>query len=115
MLFSDSKWDDYLEALQSGFKLSTYFDYSAECIDSTTELLDDLFLLYTNRTTDGATWYEQMFFMGYSTSEHFGPYVYNCYLFWADVKDYIKTRKETFIDFSDVYTSFLFNLLAESL
>jgi hypothetical protein len=74
-----------------------------------------LFLFYTNKTTNSATLYEQAFFVGGVISNEFGPYIYNCYIFWADVKDYIKTRKETFVDFSDVYTSFLFNLLSESL
>lgn len=44
-----------------------------------------------------------------------GPFantLYNCYLFLDDVEDYTLTRLSQFVDFTDGYTSFLFNLLS---
>lgn len=47
-----------------------------------------------------------------------GPFatsLYQCYLFMDDFEDYTKTRMSQFKDFIDIYTSFLFNLLSQSL
>lgn len=47
-----------------------------------------------------------------------GPLQYsmlNCYLFILDFEDYTLTRYNQFKDFTDLYTSFLFNLLSQSL
>lgn len=40
---------------------------------------------------------------------------YNCYLFGVSLKDVSTTKMATFLNFEDYYTSFLYNLLAESL
>ncbi len=41
--------------------------------------------------------------------------MFNCYLFSASVKEVATYRYSQFADFTDLYTSFLFNLLANSL
>ena len=41
--------------------------------------------------------------------------MYNCYLFGVSFDDVSKTKIATFLNFEDYYTSFLYNLLAESL
>jgi hypothetical protein len=41
--------------------------------------------------------------------------VYYCYLFGKSVETYTEKRLSTFVDFTDVYSSFLMNLLSESL
>ena len=40
---------------------------------------------------------------------------YYCYLFSASVESVVNKRLDTFVDFSDLYTSFLFNMLSNSL
>jgi hypothetical protein len=40
---------------------------------------------------------------------------YYCYLFSASVEKVVNSRLDTFVDFSDLYTSFLFNMLSNSL
>jgi hypothetical protein len=40
---------------------------------------------------------------------------YYCYLFGASVESVVNKRLDTFVDFSDLYTSFLFNMLSNSL
>jgi hypothetical protein len=45
----------------------------------------------------------------------FADSYYNCYLFSASVEKVVTTRLNTFSDFADLYTSFLFNLLSNSL
>jgi hypothetical protein len=41
--------------------------------------------------------------------------MYNCYLFGVSVYDVSTTKFAEFLGFEDYYTSFLYNLLAESL
>ena len=57
--------------------------------------------------------------MIYYSSQVFGTEFadsyYNCYLFSASVEKVVTTRLNTFSDFADLYTSFLFNLLSNSL
>jgi hypothetical protein len=48
-------------------------------------------------------------------STEFANAYYNCYLFSASVEKVVTTRLNTFSDFADLYTSFLFNLLSNSL
>lgn len=38
--------------------------------------------------------------------------MYNCYLFMTSVIDVVNAKYASFIDTTDIYTSFLFNLLA---
>ena len=45
----------------------------------------------------------------------FSDSYYNCYLFSASVEKVVTTRLNTFSDFADLYTSFLCNLLSNSL
>jgi hypothetical protein len=40
---------------------------------------------------------------------------YNCYLFYNDFTDTYKTKWENFNDFGDIYLSFIFNMLSNSL
>ncbi len=48
-------------------------------------------------------------------STEFSNSYYNCYLFSDSVKKVVTTRLNTFSDIADLYTSFLFNLLSNSL
>ncbi len=48
-------------------------------------------------------------------STEFADSFYNCYLFDQSVKKMSKARIKSFADFADLYTSFLFNLLSQSL
>jgi len=48
-------------------------------------------------------------------STEFANSFYNCYLFASSVEKVSTARIAKFSDFTDLYTSFLFNLLAQSL
>lgn len=48
-------------------------------------------------------------------STEFANSFYNCYLFATSVDKVAKSRISKFSDFADLYTSFLFNLLSQSL
>ena len=41
--------------------------------------------------------------------------MYNCYLFMTSVINVVNAKYASFVDTTDIYTSFLFNLLAQSL
>lgn len=48
-------------------------------------------------------------------STEFANSFYNCYLFASSVESVASARFAKFSDFTDLYTSFLFNLLSQSL
>jgi hypothetical protein len=48
-------------------------------------------------------------------SKNFASAILNCYLMTSSAYSSAQTRLSQFADFSDVYTSFLFNLLSQSL
>jgi hypothetical protein len=48
-------------------------------------------------------------------STEFANSFYNCYLFTTSVQKVAVARISKFSDFADLYTSFLFNLLSQSL
>jgi len=60
-------------------------------------------------------WHEQAFNVTGIIGKNFANTILNCYLFTSSVVTYTNQRISRFVDFEDVYTSFLFNLLAQSL
>jgi hypothetical protein len=48
-------------------------------------------------------------------ANNFANSILNCYKFKISVESYTQTRWAAFSDFEDMYISFLFNLLAQSL
>ena len=56
-----------------------------------------------------------MFYVGNWISGPIDSAMYDCYLFVESVILVSKTKYLTFLNFADIYTSFLFNLLAQSL
>jgi hypothetical protein len=56
-----------------------------------------------------------VFYASRVVSTEFANSFYNCYLFTNSIDNIVTTRLTTFADFTDFYTSFLFNLLSQSL
>ena len=55
------------------------------------------------------------FFVSYSISTDFANSFYNCYLFGKSIYKVEAKWVNTFSNFADLYTSFLFNMLSNSL
>jgi len=78
------------------------------------ELLDrayDFHLNMTAKTSFRDTWLISTNIIG----NQFNEALYYCYLFTADVRNEYTERRERFVNFGDIYLSFIFNLLANSL
>lgn len=116
--FSKSNYSLYLQNIKTGAKLSTYYDYSDQCIASFTGFASDFFYYYQNKTGKGipalgpAPWEYQMFNITGVIANNFADSLYYCYLFENAVEVYTLQRWSTFVDINDFYTSFLFNLLS---
>lgn len=56
-----------------------------------------------------------MFFICDGITDYFQFFLENCMLMSIDAKEYISTRAQQFVDFNDVYSSFLYNMLDKSI
>lgn len=114
--FTGTIYNVYLRAFQSGLKLSSYYDKSTECVSFTQALLDDIFYLHQNITSPtNEGWQAVMFNVSYIIGRNYANTFLNCYLFGKSVKDYTQKRISRFVDINDVFLSFTFNLLSQSL
>jgi hypothetical protein len=114
-----------MKAVENGGKLSSFYDYSSTCIDNVVVALSDIYYYQSgkvnNETLLAATKSEQdrifLNIVNASTiaAEPANKAFYYCYRFLDSVETYTKKRIDTFVDFTDVYSSFLVNLLSESL
>jgi hypothetical protein len=103
--------------------LASYYDYSDECINSFSALASDLFYYHQNYTGKASTtanprsnaWDYQMFNITGVIGGDLNNAIYYCYLFENSVELYTLQRWSTFVSIQDFYTSFLFNLLSQSL
>ena len=82
-------------------------------------ILDGVYGFNTNLTAVQASttdiWQEAAFNMTNIVGTDVNGGVYNCYLFFTGVVDTVEIWAATFVDDTDIYTSFLFNLLGEGL
>lgn len=67
---------------------------------------------YANNTEE---WAYIMIYVSKWISSGMDSAMYNCYLFGTSLYTVSTVKMATFLNFSDYYTSFLYNLLAESL
>lgn len=119
-LFTTTIDYSYVQAWQNGLKLSSYYQYSDVCIASTVSILNDIYGINTNLTLVKAyrpdiRWPEVVFNISNMIGTDVNGGVYNCYLFFTSVINVVTAKYASFVDDTDIYTSFLFNLLAQSL
>jgi hypothetical protein len=80
--------------------------------------MDGIYGLNTRLTTlpgYGDNWAYTMIYYASWFSGGINGSIYNCYLFGNSLYTVSAAKFQSFQGFSDVYTSFLFNLLADSL
>jgi hypothetical protein len=100
-------------------KLSSYYQYSSQCISSVTATLNDIYGLNVNLTADAklsggiaSNWYLAAFNVTALIGTDANGAMYNCYLFMESVINVVSAKYASFVDTTDIYTSFLFNLLS---
>lgn len=81
---------------------------------STSLWLNDIHYYYVNTTeTDSKNMHA--YNISNIVGKNFATSFLNCYLFYDGFTNWWQNRLSSFVDFTDVYTSWMFNLLANSL
>ena len=102
-----------MDAFYSGYNMQDYA-FAEECWDSSRDFMDQLHEFHLNMTRRFD--FSDPYFLIFSiTGNEFNDSWFYCYQFTTDIIDEYKQKAESFVDFGDVYMSFLFNLLANSL
>lgn len=115
--FNQSVYQPFYTKILQGLKLTSFFEYSNECSSWIFRSMSQIYFVYKNGTCNTPQ-YDVRSMVYYSSqvfATEFANSYYNCYLFSASVQKVVTTRLNTFSDFADLYTSFLFNLLSNSL
>jgi hypothetical protein len=92
--YSSSVYNTYVNQVRTGGKLSTYYLYSDQCINSFTAAASDIFYYYQNRTgfskspatAAPAPWQYQMFNITAAIGTDYADTLYYCYLFQNSVE-----------------------------
>lgn len=98
-------------------KLSSFFEYSDQCITNIQNSLSQIWYVYKNGSCNVPEYdtRKMIYYSSQVVSTEVSDSFYYCYLFSASVQSVVEKRLDTFVDFSDLYTSFLFNMLSNSL
>lgn len=111
--FTDSVYFDYISAFWQGYNMQIYL-YANECLEEGGKFMDafhEWSLISTRRKKEVELW--DLFFIVLGTD--FNESWYRCFLFYDDfTTTYLKKWAE-FNDFGDIYLSFIFNMLSNSL
>ena len=116
--YSTTFWFSSVQAWQNGLKLDSFFgSYPDYCITDFTNSMNEINGLYLLETINGGNYTiaQVVIYIGYWISGPIDNLIYDCWSFQQTVITDIWAWYLTFLSFSDLYTSFLFNLLAESL
>jgi hypothetical protein len=111
--YSQSAVYDYIKAFFQGYNFQDY-SFAQECLDDTTLFLDQLHNFHFNMTRR-RDWSEPYFLTFQIIGNQFNDSWFFCYQMVYDIYLVYKQKVENFVDFGDVYMSFIFNLLSNSL
>jgi len=104
---------DYFEAFYEGYNMQDYA-FAEECQESGTEFMDQLYEFNLNMTRRKSTidpYYLIVHILGNEMNDSW----FYCYQWGNDIYEVYQTKADNFVDFGDVYLSFIFNLLSNSL
>lgn len=104
---------DYLNAFWTGYNMQSY-NYATTCLDNFNSFMD-VFHRW-KLTADRQKTYTDLWNLFFNTAGNDANETwYYCYLYYDDVKETYKTKWANFNDFGDIYLSFIFNMLQNSL
>ena len=111
--FQESVYYDYLNAFWTGYNMQSY-NWATECLDNFSLLMDSLHkwhLTSTRRKSNVELWDLWFTVAGTDANEAW----YRCTLYWWEISATYATKWETFNDFGDIWLSFVFNMMANSI
>ena len=111
--FRESVYYDNLSAFWTGYNMQSYL-YAGDCLDKYTGFMDSFHTWYLTATRyKKKTELSDLAFTVAGTDAN--DSWYNCYLFYYDFSSAYEQKFEKFNDFGDIYLSFIFNMLQNSL
>ncbi len=118
--FTDTVIYDYVGDIDTGLKLSSFFDYSTECFDYNIAIMDQVYNFHDRLSTGMEATVlnmtvEIIFFWTNVASTDFKDAIINCFWFGEDVGEVVQQRINGFEDMTDFWLSLLFNVLGKSL
>lgn len=116
--YSESVYHDYFKEFWDGYRMTSY-QLAPECEADFATFMDTLHTFHLNMTRRRSddpieSWYDPYRLIAYTIGNSFNDFWYNCFRFGYDVYDSYATRFDNFVDFGDIYLSFVFNMLANS-
>ena len=111
--FSNTVMSDYFKAFYDGYSMSLYA-FAEDCQEHGTQLMDQLYEFNLNMTRRKSA-IDPYYLTTHIIGEEMNDSWFYCYQFGNDVYEEYATKAENFVDFGDVYLSFIFNLLSNSL
>jgi hypothetical protein len=91
-----------------------YADHADGCREAINDFFDDFYRLKVN-VTSADSQMDMIFNVSAIVSSSYALTIYECYNLERQIQEGFVIQEEGFIDDNDKYTSFLFNLLAESI
>ena len=103
-----------LEAFFEGMNLAIKYDNAQVCMLAFTSLMDDFYFMNINHTT-ALNQEERFMNVTGVVANNYAETFYQCFVFSTQIQEEAVNRFATFVDGNDVFTSFLFNLLSNSI
>lgn len=118
--FTESVYFDYLVAFFDGYSMLTY-QYAQECQEDLGTFFDFFHELNQNMTRRKTgenvvdQWFDPYRLVADTLGNSFNKFWFNCFQFGFDLFDSYKIKFDNFVDFGDIYLSFIFNMLSQSI
>ena len=111
--WTESVYADYVNAFWTGYNMQSYA-YATTCVDNFNLFMDNFHRWYLTAVRQRSyTELWDLFFLAAGTDAN--ETWYNCFLFQYDLRDQYARKWGSFEDFGDIYLSFIFNMLQNSL
>ena len=111
--FSETVMSDYFDAFYDGYSMQLY-SFAEDCQEHGRDLMDQLYEFNLNMTRRRSP-LDPYYLITHTIGEELNDSWFYCYQFGHDIYTEYATKAENFVDFGDVYLSFIFNLLSNSL
>jgi len=116
--WTESVYNDYFKAFWEGYRMTSY-QQASECEEefgNFMNVIHEFNLNMTRRRLGGVEqWLDPYRLVFHTMGNSFNEFWYNCFRWGYDVYDSYKTKFDNFVDFGDIYLSFIFNMLANSI
>jgi len=97
------------------------YQYAQECQDDLGVFMNFFHEFHLNMTrrktgTDVVEeWFDPYRLVAHTLGDSFNKFWFNCFQFGYDVYDSYRIKFDNFVDFGDIYLSFIFNMLSQSI